>query len=316
MQRKGLPRAIAITAQLSLIALLLGGCLSQEEDDESGFTEGNPQPTNSAPRITGSPVTSIKMDAEYSFTPSASDPDGDTLTFDISSRPSWATFDSATGRLSGIPNLGDVGEHGTIVISVSDGELSDSLAEFSITVTMDNSAPTISGNPATEVSVGNQYSFTPNASDPDGDTLTFSISGKPGWADFNTSTGRLSGTPQDADVSTYNNISITVSDGTANTSLGPFSITVNAISLGSVTLNWTAPTENADGTTLTDLAGYRVYWGTTPGSYANSITIDNPGQTMVVIENLMAGTYEFVATSFDASGVESAYSNSATKIVQ
>lgn len=177
------------------------------------------------------------------------------------------------------------------------------------------SAPTISGNPPAQINANSQYSFTPTASDPDGDTLTFSVSGLPDWASFNQSTGSISGTPVDADVGAYSNISITVSDGTASATLGPFSITVNAISLGSVTLSWTPPTQNEDGTVLMDLAGYNIYWGTSSGSYPNSIRLDNPGLSAYMVENLAPGTYEFVATSFNASGVESTYSNPATKIV-
>ena len=83
-----------------------------------------------------------------------------------------------------------------------------------------------------------------------------------------------------------------------------------------MTLNWTAPTENEDGSPLEDLSGYRIYWGATPGNYPNSVTIDNPGLTTYVVDNLAPGTYEFVATSFNAAGVESGYSNAATKTVQ
>ncbi len=90
---------------------------------------------------------------------------------------------------------------------------------------------------------------------------------------------------------------------------------MQAVSLGSVTLNWTAPTQNEDGTTLTDLDGYKIYWGTTSGSYPNSVTIDNETVTSYVVDNLAPGTYEFVATSFNTSGVESRYSAPATKVV-
>ena len=45
------------------------------------------------------------------------------------------------------------------------------------------------------------------------------------------------------------------------------------------------------------------------------MTIDNPGLSSYVVENLVPGTYEFVATSINALGVESVYSNSATKVV-
>lgn len=181
-----------------------------------------------------------------------------------------------------------------------------------------NAAPTISGNPPGVVTAGQAYSFAPTASDSDGDTLTFSASNLPSWANINSGNGRISGTPADGDVGMYAAISITVSDGSASDNLGPFSIEVLAqgASTGSATLSWTAPTQNEDGSALTDLAGYKLYWGTEPGSYPNSVTIDNPGITTYVVENLTAGTYEFVATAFNTSGVESRFSSSATKTVQ
>jgi hypothetical protein len=230
---------------------------------------------NSAPQISGVAPGSINVGANYSFVPTASDPDGDTLTFSVSALPSWASFNMSTGQLSGTPTATDVGTHANISISVSDGEYTASLAPFTIDVSAGNSAPQISGVAPVSVNVGGNYSFVPTASDPDGDTLTFSVSALPSWASFDTSTGRVSGTPEFGDIGTYSNILITVSDGQAGTSLAPFSITVQAVSLGSVTLSWTPPTENEDGTALTDLDGYRIYWGTTAGIYPNSVTIDN-----------------------------------------
>ncbi len=96
----------------------------------------------------------------------------------------------------------------------------------------------------------------------------------------------------------------------------PFSITVNVVAMGSVTLSWTPPAENTDGSALIDLAGYNIYWGMTPGSYPNSVRIDNGSVSTYVVENLVPGTYEFVATSFNSAGVESSFSNSAIKVVQ
>jgi len=274
--------------------------------------------SNSAPTISGSPVSAVDEGSSYEFTPSASDQDGDALVFAVANKPSWASFDTSTGRLSGTPASGDAGTYGNIVISVSDGQDNASLPAFTITVraVVTNSAPTISGSPATVVQEGDAYDFTPASADADGDTLVFSITNKPSWAAFDTNTGRLSGTPQAADVGTYADIVIGVSDGQASASLAAFAITVEAMSTGSVTLSWTPPTENTDGTALTDLAGYRIYWGSTSGSYPNSVTIDNPGVTTYVVENLSPGTYEFVATSYNTSGVESDYSAPATKTVQ
>lgn len=178
-----------------------------------------------------------------------------------------------------------------------------------------NNAPTISGSPPSAVNIGDLYSFVPNASDADGDTLTFSVDNEPGWASFNTSTGELSGQPSLAHVGVYTNIRISVSDGSASASLPQFAISVDQTGTLSTTLSWTAPTLNEDGTTLTDLSGYRIYWGTTPGVYTRSVTINEAGLTTYVVENLAPGTYEFVATAFNSVGIESRYSSPATKVL-
>jgi len=178
-----------------------------------------------------------------------------------------------------------------------------------------NSSPTISGNPPSAVLFNETYSFQPTASDRDGDPLTFQISNKPGWADFNTSTGRLSGSPAVGDVGTYSDIAISVTDGVASRSLPAFGITVNQAALGTVTLSWQAPTQNADGSWLTDLAGYIVYYGKRSGTYDSEIRIDNPSVTTYVIDQLSPATYYFAAASFNSAGVESELSGEAIQTV-
>ena len=91
-----------------------------------------------------------------------------------------------------------------------------------------NDPPEISGTPATSVNEDSPYSFTPSASDPDiSDSLTFDINNKPDWADFSTSTGSLTGTPDNGDVGTSQPITIGVSDlAGARATLAAFTITV------------------------------------------------------------------------------------------
>ncbi|MBW3517366.1 InlB B-repeat-containing protein, partial [Shewanella sp. NKUCC01_JLK] len=93
------------------------------------------KPVNTAPTISGKPATAVSAGSLYSFTPTAFDAQGDKLTFSIVNKPAWATFDTATGSLSGNPGFDAVGDYSTIKISVSDGLLSASLAPFSIQVT-------------------------------------------------------------------------------------------------------------------------------------------------------------------------------------
>jgi hypothetical protein len=85
---------------------------------------------------------------------------------------------------------------------------------------------------------------------------------------------------------------------------------------GSVTLNWQPPTENADGSALTDLSGYNIYVGTNSSGYDyRELRLDNPGLTANVVENLEPGTYYFAATAFNSSGVESAFSGEVVRIL-
>ncbi len=89
------------------------------------------------------------------LSPTAADVDtGTTLTFSIANKPSWASFNTATGALTGTPANADVGATAGIAISVSDGELSATLPAFTLTVTNVNDAPTITGSPATTVAQG------------------------------------------------------------------------------------------------------------------------------------------------------------------
>ncbi|HKE94047.1 MAG TPA: putative Ig domain-containing protein [Povalibacter sp.] len=270
---------------------------------------------NNAPKISGTPATTGSVGAAYSFQPTATDADGDALGYTIQNRPTWATFATSTGRLSGTPTA--AGTFSNIVISVSDGKATASLPAFSITVSAapppTNSPPTISGTPATSVNVGSNYSFQPTASDPEGATLTFSISGKPAWATFSTSTGALTGTPTAA--GSYASIVISVSDGVNTVSLPAFTVTARAATLGSATLSWTAPTQNTDGSSLTDLAGYHIVYGTSSSALTQTIDVTNPSVTTYVIDQLASGTWYFAIRAYNTAGAESLQSNVASKAI-
>ena len=113
-----------------------------------------------------------------------------------------------------------------------------------------NQPPTITGTPATTVNEGSPYHFAPTATDSDsGDNLTFSISNKPAWADFDNQTGVLNGTPGLNDAGDYGNIIISVSDGNASAQLSAFTISVVDVSTALV-VSTHSPTTQAAGTAL------------------------------------------------------------------
>ena len=186
------------------------------------------------PTISGTPPAVATVGTPYSFQPSGSDNNGGPLTFTVQNAPSWTTFNSSSGLLSGTPPASAAGVTGQITIGVSDGTGSATLNRFQIkvnpapVVAPPPSPPTISGTPATSVAAGTNYSFQPSASDSNGASLTYSITGTPSWATFSSSTGLLSGMPSASAEGTYPGIIISVSDGSASASLPAFAIAVTA----------------------------------------------------------------------------------------
>ncbi len=118
-----------------ILAIFSGALLSACGGSSPEPTPAPPPPSNSAPSISGIPASATEKSA-YSFTPTASDPDGDNLTFSITAQPSWLSFSTSTGTLSGTPGVANIGQYKDITISVSDGSLSNSLT-FSINVNPD-----------------------------------------------------------------------------------------------------------------------------------------------------------------------------------
>ncbi|MBJ6802491.1 putative Ig domain-containing protein [Geomonas propionica] len=122
-------------------------------------------------------------------------------------------------NLAALPQL-SIGTH-TYTVEVTDGTQTGTKST-DVTVTLP--LPTISGSPAGAITIGKAYSFTPTAAY----ASSFSISNKPAWATFNTSTGALTGTPTSSDAGTYSSIIITASNSAGSTSLAPFSVIVSA----------------------------------------------------------------------------------------
>ncbi|MGI2219637.1 putative Ig domain-containing protein, partial [Shewanella baltica] len=184
---------------------------------------------NDAPTISSTAITAATQDAAYSYTFAASDTDvGDVLTFSAVTKPSWLSFNAATGLLSGTPSNADVGAHPVLLrVTDTDGLTADQ--SFSITVTNVNDAPTISSTAITAATQDAAYSYTFAAADTDvGDTLILSAVTKPSWLSFNAATGVLSGTPSNADVGAHP-VLLRVTDTDGLTAEQSFSITVTNI---------------------------------------------------------------------------------------
>jgi hypothetical protein len=88
-----------------------------------------------------------------------------------------------------------------------------------------------------------------------------------------------------------------------------------ATATGSAELAWQMPTENTNGTPLTDLAGYTIVYGTSPASMNRWVQLSNIGTTSYVVKGLGQGTWYFAVLSYTVSGANSALSNIASKTI-
>jgi hypothetical protein len=270
---------------------------------------------NNPPSIWGVPGTSVNSGQAYTFKPSASDPDGQALTFKVTGLPAWARFDTASGTLSGTPTYSQAGTYSNIAISVSDGVVTTALAPFSVTVTAVNTVPKISGTPSTAATAGQAYSFAPTVTDPDGQTLTYAIVNKPVWATFSTTTGKLTGTPTSSHVATYSSITISVSDGLVSASLAPFSITVAAAPNTAPKISGTPATSvtagqayaftptasDAEGQTLTFAITNKPAWATfstASGKLSGTPSSTYVGVTSNIVISVSDGQYTAALPAF------------------
>ena len=83
----------------------------------------------------------------------------------------------------------------------------------------------------------------------------------------------------------------------------------------SARLAWDPPTTNEDGTPLTDLKGYKLFYGPSPGNYTHSLDINDPAATSFQVDNLPSGTWYFSLKAVDTAGNQSRFSNEAAKTI-
>jgi hypothetical protein len=80
-------------------------------------------------------------------------------------------------------------------------------------------------------------------------------------------------------------------------------------------LSWARPTRNTDGTLLTNLSGYRVYYGQASGQYSQTLSLPSPSLTTVAVEGLASGAWYFAVKSLASDGQESTFSEPVSKTI-
>jgi hypothetical protein len=151
---------------------------------------------------------------------------------------------------------------------------------------------------------GSDGSSSAAATSADTDTATALVSPNAGVIDPSSGVDSAASVASVAS-NTTSTVATTPASGTNNSSTVAKTATPVTTVNGVATLDWLPPTQNSDGSALTNLAGYTVYYGTSPDNLSQSVKVTNPGLTAYAVTGLSSGTWYFAVTSYSAEGVES-----------
>ena len=287
----------ALSGSLTINALIANGTFNLS----CSGTDGNANDSVSV--IVAAPIPPV---VSLSASPSSVSQNGSTTL-------SWSATDADSCTASGdwvgskapagLEIISEIAATATYNLSCSGpgGSASDSTV---VTVT---AAPTPTVNlSASPTSVSQNGSSTLSWVTADADSCTASGD----WA----GSKAVSGSETIASIAANSQFTL-VCSGLGGSGSDTVSVTVVTSNNGTALLSWVPPTQNADGSLLSDLAGYKIYYGTLPGNYSNSITLNNAGLSSYLVENLAPATWYFVMTAFNSSGTESQFTAELNKSI-
>jgi len=216
---------------LSNLDEYLTGTLVNDEDTdgdgENDAVDADPLIPNSAPEISGTPVTTVDQDASYSFIPDVSYAGKlSSISYSIKNKPDWASFDQNNAELSGVPTNADVGISSGVIITATNGYYDAELMGFDVEVVNINDAPVVTTSIANQtLTIGDALSIDVsnhfNDIDVD-DSLTYSATNLPNGISIN-SDGMISGTTTTVALSA---VTVTAMDISGASVSSDFSINV------------------------------------------------------------------------------------------
>jgi RHS repeat-associated protein len=193
---------------------------------------------NQAPEITSSPITTGLLNQLYTYDVDATDDDGDTLTYSLNQFPTGMSIDDQTGVISWLADvIGDV----IVEVEVSDDNGGTDTQLYTLTITGDNQAPTITSTAITEALTNQLYTYDVDATDPDNEPLIYSLQVFPTGMIIDSSSGVISWTPTSTgDFS----VTVLVDDNNGGTDSQSFIITVTDPDVTAPTITISSPQDN------------------------------------------------------------------------
>ncbi|MEG5129330.1 putative Ig domain-containing protein [Microcoleus sp. ARI1-B5] len=263
---------------------------------------------NRLPSITSVPDTVTNLEKVYRYGLAGSDPDGDYLLWSLDSAPKGMVIDAKTGGLSWQPTPDQIGEH-TVAVRVTDALGSYTGQEYTLKVTGINTPPAIVSIPVTVAGVGGTYKYQVLGTDPENDTLRYSLGTKPEGMKIDARTGLIEWTPGTAGVGSHI-VEVLATDAQGGVGNQKF-----AVSVGTAAVNQ-APTVVSTPLFAASLGSQYSYQVQAIDPEGGSLTYQllqaptgmaiNPTTGLLTWNNPTAGNHTVVVGAADAGGLGAA----------
>jgi serine protease len=270
---------------------------------------------NTPPTAANQSVTTNE-DTSVAITLTASDPDGDSLTYSIVANPSHGTLSGTAPNVTYTPNLNYNGSD-SFTFKANNGKADSNVATVSITILPVNDPP-VAQNQSVTTTQDTSVAITLTASDPDGDSLTYFIVANPSYGTLSGTAPNITYTPSSG-YTGPDSFTFKANDGTVDSNTATVSITVNPTTptawvnielskqaIGSrwrVTATVTITETNASGPAIT---GARVY-GNWSGAYSRAVsgTTGSGGKVSFITSFIRgSGTVTFTVNKIVKNGQE------------
>ncbi|NVJ51860.1 MAG: fibronectin type III domain-containing protein [Gammaproteobacteria bacterium] len=292
-----------------ILAACSGGAADSTDNNGGNSTPPTSSEPNQAPSIA---ITQVPEQAvagqDLTFTAQASDPeDGD-----ISSAITWeSNLDGALGNGATLVAALSAGQH-RVTATIFDSDGASQQAAVTLDVAAANQAPQLiieSPQSNGQFSDTSAISFSASAVDDNDGDISATIEWQSNLDGVLGTGAQISRTLSAGE----HVISVTVADQSGLQSVLTLNLNV-AATYGVATVYWTPPTQNSDGSALTDLAGYKIYYGTDAGNLIDAVTVEDPAANSFLMEQLLVGTtYYFAVSAVNQQGIESDWSEVVSK---
>lgn len=273
--------------------------------------------SNQAPLITSAPQVHATAEQPYEYDLQAVDADGDDLAWQLLSGPVGMSIDSQTGALRWNPTHDQLGTN-TVIVQVQDTFLATDTQAYQIDVGCENRPPQITSTPPVSAQTGDLYLYATRGSDPDDDSITWSLTANPPGMTIDAATGLIRWTPATNQVGA-NTITLRASDGRGGIGSQTYTLYVGNQKANHAPVITSAPTFGATTDRLytytlraTDSDGDALTLQilSAPAGATLTPTASTPGGAQGLINwtptSVQAGPQEFIVSARDTAGASAA----------